>query len=339
MHKIQNYLLVTLFTVLIWVYAEARVVQKYPADGLLTVPITLKTGTADFVVVSQSLDKIGVQFKGASSEIDELRRRLASGLELRLDSSDEGEQEIVLAEALAETPLILAAKVNIARVEPATIKVKLERMEKAKSVEVVFTPTDVRMVDKSVQVTPPRVNLRMLKSQWAVLGDAPLQLEPLVDIKTLPAGQEQTVRARVRLPDSLEDSPLVQLKPQEVQLSFVIEKREVSVTLPAVPVWVMKPPGETDHLRVQFAEESRVLKDVKVSGPVELVAKVRDKSLPVVAYIRLSLDELVKATGAESTATVNFALPPGLVVESPASTVRFTVIKAVDPTARPSDVK
>lgn len=213
-------------------------------------------------------------------------------------------------------------------------------MEKARSVEVVFTPTDVRMVDKSLQIVPPRVNLRLLKSQWELLGDSPvLHAEPLVDIKVLPAGQEQTIRGRVRVPESLETSPHVQIKPPEVQLSFIIEKREVSTTLPAVPVWVMKPPGETDHLRVQFAEDSRVLKDVKISGPAELVAKVRDKSLPVVAYIRLSLDDLVKGTAGETTATVNFALPPGLVAESPVSAVRFTVIKSAEPTSRPSDVK
>ena len=110
--------------------------------------------------------------------------------------------------------------------------------------------------------------------------------------------------------------------------------------LRTVPVWTMLPPGELENFKVQLQEESRVLRDVKVSGPSELVGKIKDGSIPVIAYVRLSRDELVKAVGAESTATVRFDLPPGLTADPTAASVRFTVAKPAEaPAPRPAEVK
>lgn len=332
--KIQDYLLVSFFTVLIWLYAEGRNVQRWPSDGLVSVPIVIHPRSPDMVVAWQSAEKVGLQFKGASSEVDRIRRRIGTGLDVPLDGAEEGEHELMLSDLLANSPAVEAAKVNLNRIEPATIKVRVEKLE-TRPVDVVFEPDSVKLVENSLQYAPARVKLTMPHGAWATLGDSPLVAESLVDLKKLPAGQEQTVRARVRLPDSLKNAPDVAIKPSEVQLTFTIEKRELSASLPTVPVWVMMPPGEPDHFKVQLADDSRVLKDVKVSGTPELLAKVRDKTLPVIAYVRLSRDDLVKAVGNDSTATVRFDVPPGLVVDSATTTVRFTVTRAQDTAVRP----
>ena len=171
----------------------------------------------------------------------------------------------------------------------------------------------------------------MPHSMWTLLGTAPLNAEPITDLKTLPPGVEQTVRAKVKLPEALESSAKVHAVPQEIKLTFTIDKREDTALLRTVPVWTMLPPGELESFKVQLQDDSRVLRDVKVSGPSEIVAKIKDGTIPVIAYVRLSRDELVKAVGTDATATVHFDLPPGLTTDPAAASVRFTVTKPAEP--------
>lgn len=326
--RIQDYTLVTLITVLVWLYAEGRTVKAYAPDE--AIPLTVLTSSPDLVVVSQSAASIKPEFKGAANEIYELRRKLPQGFKLTLDATEPGEKSIVLDQALQQADPIQNVRANLSRVDPPTVTVRLDRLIK-QDVPVRFTPSEVQLVPGSLKMTPEQVTLTapqgVLDAMGISLDDLTLDLEPLQTLRTLSPGIEHTVLARVKLPAALTADSHVKLKPDRVDVTLTIDKKEDAIKLPSVPVWVTLPPEETDKYQVKLLDESRVLKDVQVSGPSDLIAKVRDGSIPVIATVRLSSDDLAKGVGGEVTATVRFDVPAPLSVQNPTAGVRLTIAK------------
>lgn len=326
--RIQDCTLVTLITVLVWLYAEGRTVKAYAPDE--AIPLTVTTSSPELVVVSQSTTTIKPEFKGAANEIYELRKRLPQGLRLTLDATEPGEKSIVLDQALPQADPIQNVRANLSRVDPPTVTVKVDRLVK-REVSVRFTPTEVQLVSGSLTITPEQVSLTAPQGRLDALGinldDLTLELEPTQPLRTLSPGVEHVVPARVKLPTGLTADPHVKLKPDRVDLTLTIDKKEDAVKLPSVPVWVTLPPEETDKYQVKLLDESRVLKDVQVSGPSDLIAKVREGAIPVIATVRLSSDDLAKGVGGEVTATVRFDVPAPLSVQSPTAGVRLTIVK------------
>ncbi|QNN24635.1 hypothetical protein HED60_20945 [Planctomycetales bacterium ZRK34] len=326
--RIQDYTLVTLISLLVWLYAEGRTVKAYAPDE--AIPLTVLTSSPDLVVVSQSSTAIKPEFKGAANEIYELRRKLPQGLKLTLDATEPGEKSIVLDQALGQADPIQNVRANLSRVDPPTVTVRLDRLIK-QDVPVRFTPTEVQLVSGSLKMTPEQVTLTAPQGLLETLGLNPaemtLDIEPSQALRTLAPGVEHTVSARVKLPVALAADPHVKLKPDRVDLTLTIDKTEDAVKLPSVPVWVTLPPEETDKYQVKLLDESRVLKDVQISGPSDLIAKVKDGSIPVIATVRLSSDDLAKGVGGEVTATVRFDVPAPLSVQNPTAGVRLTIAK------------
>ncbi|MDH3584937.1 MAG: hypothetical protein OER86_12065, partial [Phycisphaerae bacterium] len=145
--RISDYLAVALVTIAIWVYAEGRNVQSYsPAED---VPLSVELSSPTLVVTSQSTDRLKIQFKGALSEIDKLRRELPAGLVLRLDQTVPGEHTLVLSRALARAQPLDHLGVNVTSVEPSTLTIATDRLTR-RSVELVFSPADVQLVPETL---------------------------------------------------------------------------------------------------------------------------------------------------------------------------------------------
>lgn len=320
---IQDILLVTLITALIWLWAEGRNVQTYTPTS--PVPVRVELPAEDLVVVRQSPDRFRMEFKGAQSEINRLRRAISgTGITLELDRTEPEELNLVMSEQLAAASPIADMSVNITTVDPPTMQVEVDRLVR-REVGLTFTPPrDAELAEDSLTIEPERVTVTLPEGRLDELGDR-LEVEALQ--YHLQAGVRQRPRGRVQLPASLADDPHVQVEPREVQLSFTIDRTEDMLTLPSVPVWVTLPPADLENYVVRLDEESRVLRDVRISGPSDLVQRVRDGTLRVVATLRLSSDDLARAVDDSSTGTVSFDLPPSLTVTAETTSVRYTVTR------------
>jgi hypothetical protein len=329
----QDYLIVTLMTALIWVYAEARNVQTYAPNE--PVPLTLRMSAKDLVIVDQKTTKVSVAFKGAQAELDKLRRSLGNGFQVELDLTEPGAKSIPLADLLRESKPLNSLSVNVVRMEPQTLELTVDRIVRTQ-VPVSFKPKDVQLVPGSVRIDPPSMPLTAPQNKLAQLGQDPttwsLEAQPNVDIRGLPPGVEHTVLAQVALPTVLGSDPQTTLGARQVRVTFTIDKKENSYVLPTVPVWVSAPPGDMAMYNVKLHDESRVLKDVKLTGPDEVMAKIEDKSLRVVAALRLSTDDLVAAAGkGELTGQAHLVLPALVTAELSAAPVRYSVTKVAEP--------
>lgn len=324
---IPDYLLVTLITVLVWLYAEGRNVQTYSPGEPVPVSVSL-VNDEDLAIMEQSPRRVSIRFQGATSELDRVRRRLPGGINLEVAVAEPGRRTFSLAELLRRAEPIAGLRVNISRVEPPSLELEVDRLLRHQ-LRLRFEPTDVQLVPDSVEIEPAEAELTLPESMAAELGSdlesLRLDVEVSEDLRQLPAGERQTVTGRVRLPAVLRGQQHVQVEPREVTVSFVIDKKEEQVTLPSVPVWVVAPPSELEKYRVELVEGSRVLRDVTVTGPSDLVQQVRERSLRVIALLYLSSDDLASGVGSEVSAPVTFDLPAALRVEAPTQTVRFTI--------------
>ena len=92
--KLQTYILVSLVTVLIWLYAEGQDVQRYITE----LPVRLVVpATSGLIVVESPTDRARVEFRGASAQIRRLREIIErqGGLDVRLDTLVIGKQTLL----------------------------------------------------------------------------------------------------------------------------------------------------------------------------------------------------------------------------------------------------
>ena len=337
--KLQTLAVVTLVTVVFWVYAEGReVITSAPFE----IPIRIETPGRQELIVEQEreLDSVRITLKGTLSQMSPVQRRLREqgGIRIRLGADGEdvklGVQELNLIELISRSTAMADRAINVVSVRPAKLSINVDELV-PRRVKVEYTPTEVELAQPAT-IDPPELELRLPKQFLDRLSASPdamfVEAEPLVSLKELPRGVEQTVQARVVLPPIMVDEGHVSVEQQTVQMTFVVKKIQESLTQASVPVWVVGPPSEFSRFRVTLDEESRVLKDVKISGPSDLIQQVRNRDIPVIATFRLTADELLKASSRDlSTAPIKFDLPPELVVESSVNTVSFSVSEVPAP--------
>ncbi len=327
LRQFQTYMIVTLITALIWLFAEGQDVQRYDREQL-TVQLAVPAG---WVVAPSQITLRGVQFQGATAKISELKQTLSAGLSIRLDADgtllQPGQMEIDVVERLRAS-VALATGVNVLDAQPEQVNVLVDRME-TREANVIFQAGDIQLID-APEMEPPRVSISA--PQLALNRAGPdgqgitVRAEPVTPLRDLEPEVEQTVRARVVPPDALVGEPLVKINPQEVRVTLAMAKRQESITLANVPVWVVAPPSELSRYSVQLEDESRFIRDVTVTGPILDIQKIANEQTRVVAMLTLNAEALDSFAGKETVvAPVSFNLPPQFKVEAPSNTARFTV--------------
>ncbi len=314
--RLQNLGLITLITLLIWLYAEAQNVRQESAELLVRLPDVIGQATVVDPTDRREPIRVAVELRGNSARLSELRATLAGlgVIELPLEAAhlpqnDAGIGPIDLRPLLQRAsltprggsgPRLADLGVSLDSVEPVSINVRIDQLVE-KNVDVVFRPEGVQIDSASLKIDPPQVVLvlpQSLVEQYSSAQDV-FKLEatvPQVDLPKLPPGVKQTVNAQLAIPQVLQ-SEYTQLKTNTVDVTFTIASQTESHVLGVVPVWLLAPPSELQRYQVTLAEDSRVLNDVTVTGPRQLVDQLRagDTKLRVVGRIELTADDLDNA--------------------------------------------
>jgi hypothetical protein len=157
---------------------------------------------------------------------------------------------------------------------------------------------DATVLPSKVRVTMPEDEARKLpESTTAVAVIAPEDLGPGRD------DGPRTVLAKVRLPAPLMQGPVaefVTMSRDTVRVTLRVRKRVETLELATVPVWITLPPTEGTAWDVEVVEP--FLRGVTVTGPKDLVQRIRSRELVAIAFVVLSSDEL--AAGIKSKPAV-----------------------------------
>lgn len=325
--------MVTLFTALILIFAEQRTLVSH---GPAQVQIRVEIERNDLVVLNNEAEQVvEVTFEGAQGQMAQLKDRLSNHLPVVVHPSvdEAGVQSDALGDLLEGSELLAGLYVNIIELNPPAIEFEIDRLDEL-TATVRFEPEGVQLLDGSGQVDPAQIQITGPASTLERLVGYPenieLGLEPIEDIQSLEPGVEQRRSPLVLLPEGLADDPHVKLDPNAVEVTFTIEKLNTAakLILPSVPVRMTMLPDDHKKYVVLIHEDDRVISQVEVTAPPELLEQLTEN--PLFADIDLSSDNLANAANSGEEYTTQ-AIPDirieGIEVEWPTTTIRYTVTR------------
>lgn len=329
-------------TLLIWVWAQD---QQIDVDPRQAVPVRIGhtdagkvvsirgTATGESLGQTGSALRVNLTFQGPRIGLSAVARDLsestiASALEIRL-SRPVGESTVFLRDELNQLPLLRSAGVTVREANPASIIVGIEDRQQ---IEVRIAAANVGPDDvtgpvefdpETVMLTGPASALRALQA----IDGVPVLRANIPD--TAPG--EQEVRVAVPVPD---ETGAIRSEPPEVLARFNRrERREEKLTLPfPVPVYTTVPAA----LSVEPEALNPVINSVRVRGPADLIARLRNVESPdealraqIRAVVALTREDEVRV-GQQVTRDVKLELPDGLLPDGEPPKTTFTLRRRAD---------
>jgi hypothetical protein len=344
--------LVTIVAILIWAFAEAESLRATD----VVMDVTFEAETAGRRVVdladpdptaaegrpagSPALVRATLQVEGSAASVDAAVRRARRG-PVRIApgmpglSAAPGTHQVRLREALLAHPDVRALGVDIKKSDPEIVRVTVDEITTRDLRVVARTPEGVEGLP---EVKPSLVKVS-LPSRVASLLPSDAVAFVRVDDRTFAAlapGRKETVGGlRVQLPAEVAGAAHVRIDPPTAEVSLTVGTRQASVRLPSVPVHLRIAPAELAKFDVEIPESDRALLDVTVTGPVELIRQIEDKTLPVVGFVPLSFEELERLISSKDA--VFNGLPTPLKFEVANRTVRLKITRRPAPSAAVMD--
>jgi len=328
--RIKTITLVSVITLLVWVFAEAESLQR--RDVRFTLQFVSEADSERAIQAEDSFrGSITVGFSGSASAFvpaEELSR--TGPLTLAIGSSGipatPGEYVVSLRDALRADPALRKLGLTVDRVEPATVRVRVEAME-VRTARVVVDVGESEL-EGVPEVRPATVKV-YLPAEAAGAAGSTLEVFATLrpeDLSRLLAGRRETVpQVRLELPAALKNKRAARIEPPTAQVTLAIRKRQSSIELTGVPIQVRMAPGELSRWDVTIPEQDRFIPKVTVSGPADYIDQVKRGEIKIAATVNLSFEDLEK--GVTQKEVVFSDLPSYLKFETETRLVRVAIKK------------
>ena len=305
LQKLRTCFVVTLMTVLIWLYAEGAIVktharQRVRVDFVPPADVTLAIEPASLTAF--------VTFRGNSSQLQAFER-LTEDQPVAIEVEAEGEtrRRINIAQRL-ETAVFEQIGVDLQAIQPEeVVDLTVRRLEQ------VELPIEVRGdgYDFAAGPTPdPAAATLVLPADLADRADwLVVDMRSVLRDRPGQPGTQEIRSVTLALPPELRD-PYSRLVTAEADVNFTLADVDEEAVLPSVPLYLEVPPGFGFDVRIDG--DAKTLNDVTVVGPRALLQRVLDGSDSVYATVRLH-DATELAPG-RRTEPVFFNSPAGLEV-------------------------
>jgi hypothetical protein len=339
--RIRTAVIVTVITALVWVFAEAEslraqevaldvVLEAEPGGDRLVVDLVDPSSSLETpqFVPGTALVRATIQVEGGTGAVDGLVRRarrspirIAPGME-GLPKTP-GVHSVRLAEALRAHPELRGLGITVKKADPESCRVGVDELV---SREVPVSVPASESVEGLAEAKPGLVWVflpgrdakRLTASSAAVARPDERAISALIP------GRRATVPGvRVEPPAEVAGALHLRVEPPAVDVTLTPRARQSSIRLSSVPVHVRMAPAELAKFEVEVPEADRTIFDVTVSGPADLVRQVEDKTLPVVAVVPLSFEELER--GIATKDAVFTSMPSLLKFEAANRTVHLRI--------------
>ena len=308
---LETWFLVTLISVLVWLYAEGAMVQSYPRQRIA---IDLVPPPGARLAIEPERATALVSFRGSAAQLQELKARLAQGaVEVPVRPGGERVQEVELTERL-EQLLFVPLGLVVDEVEPERLEVEARRIV-TREVPIAIDTGGLRLREPAtaspstarISVPEDRLNLLERLRPTASLGPEAAEAAGT-------AGEPQVLTLPLRVPDGLA-GPFTSLETDTADVSFTLATPEATATLDAVPLWQLTPLNFAFEAAVVGGE--KVLRDVVLVGPGSTLERIRagDPAVPVWAEVRLT--DAAGLTEGRRLLPVTVRTPEGLGVTAP----------------------
>jgi len=325
--KIQTYTVITLLTLLIWLYAEAQNPAK-PLNPEVTIKLLPPKGS-QLRVSLESPAQVKLLINGPTGILRTLEEQLRTGtLELTLGEeglpTEPGVYSHPLIDYLKAHPVFANQRIHIQEVNPAVIRFTIDQLiDRPFDVEVgpftgVETQGPVTIEPATVIAHIPLSLMKRLDAE-----NQHLIADPRLDAaRTYQPGEQYSVEASLRMP-GIADASLVSFEPDRVRLTFTVRTTQVETTVTNVPVQIVLPTVDQNRYDIIISEP--LIPELKITGPSDLITKINNHELTLTGQAIFSSDELTRGI---TDKTVSFDhLPDALKVNSPPIVLKVTITR------------
>lgn len=328
MEKVRTITLVTFVSVLIWAFAEGQSVQTVWTEAEVEFP-TVVDGYSLRVLEEPGWGQVNLQVEGSTSSLEELESDL--GRAIRLEPGMEGvpresgEHTVDLRQALRAHPVFRSRGVAVVSAEPESVRVAVDELTTIQADVRVDAPVEeIAGAPEAVEVSAAAV--RLPKRAADALEAPPVVIARVrpEEVARFDPGRPVTLRG-VRLepgPQLAGVQPL-EIIPAQVDVRFVVRSKTETTTVQTVPVELRIGPDLLREWEVEVPPEEQYLKDVRVTGPAELIEQIRANQLRISAYVRISYEDVQRGVTSKLAEFTN--LPSPLTIEAEDREVRLTV--------------
>jgi hypothetical protein len=307
-------------TLLIWIYAEREQVYTTPPPGEV-IPIDVESGDSNRFVELQMNERdqsVQARLSGPRTRVEEARRKMQLNPKTSRPSvvitvpkhlSPGQTHDLDTETVLSAHPIFASGGVTVTDCKPATIKVLIdEYIEREVTVEV---PPNVTNLASAPIFTPAKVTVRGPRRTLMARGE-PIRV--FADLRATGAldkpGQPEPVTARVYsedLPPQLGN--VITYLPDKVQATLDVRQLDETETIASVPIFPQGPIDVLANYRVRCQEERKAIPNLKVIGPPDQIAKLRnERGAGVIAVLRVSSED---ANNEPRSAPLRIMFPEG----------------------------
>ncbi|MEO1236099.1 MAG: hypothetical protein AAFX76_04855 [Planctomycetota bacterium] len=307
--KVETWIVVTVIAALVWLYAEATVLQQ--VDGQ-TVQVLFTEPTAGYALSPTEPVTVEVSFKASSGQVQQFRATTATPLVIELDPADLDTVEtrtVILDETLLRTGL---SELGITEldVEPSTYSVTLRPLRSIEMPvrvdvgELELANGGAEAEPRSVTVTAPLDVIEELRGQTATAL--------LADAATGEGAGREQVATNVPLdfPDALDlRSPWASASTRTVRVNYTLANNTATTTVGRVPLYVALPVDVQMRYTVRPTDQANSLLDVELRGPADVIGRIAAGELPVRAELTITDLSKIEQTTLERPVII---APPGV---------------------------
>jgi len=321
--SIATLIVLALVTCLIWLFAESQTLTRVDADVVVRLESTAShvARWAD----GRGAENVTITLEGPRSEIEIAASRLRrEGVTLEVGARGgpagaAGEYLLNFSEAVGERAADLLGSASVIHSEPESRLAEVDEIATLEGVRVGFDASSLDLSEAPV-IEPPTVDISGPARILAGLGDSPVvtaRIDQSV-LASLRPGATQRVEAGLVVRGLLPtDRQLVTLLPGRVSVRLAVRSRVSTIRVPSAPVQVLGLPTDFSQWRVTPVRQ--FVDGLTVSGPSDLVQRIENQELSVVAIVRLTSDELLRGVS-EKSATYALLSEDG-VIPAPGSLV------------------
>lgn len=305
--KTVTYGLVTIITILVWLYAEAENVKIHEENA---VEIAVEGAKTQLIELEKPGPlRVAVQFRCAAGQLSELRKLCRQSFTINVADMDAGEQTIELKARLGLDQGIADLGVAIEAVDPARIRATITDLE-AVEMQIVARSGGQDLDTLDPKVTPARATVLMPAARADI--SAMMQLVAEVDesaLADLGEGEHEIPDVPVTVPPHLRKQNIRNL-PATAKVRVTVRKQEKTIAR-SVPIYVLNTPSISEDFEI-IPDEDFVTVDL--TGPVETIDRIHKNNIQVWAELHFFSHADLSASAEETTLTyaLEFHLPPNV---------------------------
>ncbi len=330
LQKIETFIIVTVISVLVWLYADAQNVHEYSQQIRIKL---VAPPNQNLVIEPNVISSVTVTFRASISQQREFENRYREyplEIEVSLPTDDAPPNRLLDLTKLVPDSAVKDLGVNVTQVSPSEANVHVEQLVD-KVLPVVVDWGDLELANVQIPdlekatVTVPQSMVDLLKNAAAI---APLTAAQMTTVKE---GVPETRIVQLTLAQSVLNKATAfqkanySISPKTANVTFTLQSKNESFTIRRISIDYRVSPVLLRQFDIDIPNDKLFLTDVEVNGPSKEIKKIRDNDFKVTASIRPTIESLQSPDNNNQVSyTPQLDLPPGVVCVTPLQPVTIT---------------